>query len=334
MASVVGLAGCNKNYRVDPVMSTSQCSGIPWTETSATAGLGTTDVEKINPYTYNGSTKEGVSGKSFYATASDPDEPDLEKRKEARNQLQSAIMRISDESTAIHLTAIKAAENNTNLFLGLPALGMSAAATVSPLGAANSLSAASTALQGSRSFINEQVFRNTLFESIILLIEGDRKAKKEAIRAKWNDSIAEYNVEAALQDAAEYHQAGSFYHGLSLLADAANDRANLLRGSRNTLERPGAISTLEAKVVSAQRTLDQLNVEKATLLADKKKIEDAINKAPDEASKKTEEAKLKENATKIEVNKERIAAAEKELTKAKEQFKQAADKLIASDTKS
>jgi hypothetical protein len=335
IACVVGLAGCNKHYRVDPVMSTSQSSGIPWTETSATAGFGTTEVEKINPYTYNGSTKEGVSGKSFYATASDTAEPDLEKRKEARNQLQSAIMRISDESTAIHLTAIKAAENNSNLFLGLPALGMSAAAAVSPLGAANSLSAGSTALQGSRSFVNEQVFRNALFDSIILLIQEDRHAKKEAIRENWSKSIAEYNVEAALQDAAEYHQAGSFYHGLALLADAANDKANKLRGSRSTLESPGVLSTFasktdiaraESRAEAAADALKRLEALKASLEAQIPAIDAAINAAEDPAKKAELEGLKEKTLAQIATLETQITAANEGLAQAKEQLKQAQDK--------
>jgi hypothetical protein len=242
IASAVAVVGCNQKYRVDSVLSTDEGDGIPWKERSDAGFM--TDVEKINPYTYNGKEVGSYSDSLYYIASNDPDES---KRKNARNQLQSAIMRISDDTTAVHLTSIKATENNINLLLGIPAIGMSAAAAVSPLGAANSLSAASTGLQGSRSFVNEQVFRNTLFDSIILLIEEDRKTLRDAIRSKWDHPIAKYNIEAAIQDATDYHQRGSFYHGLALLADAAKDKVNMLRGSRTQLESPGVLQSFLAK---------------------------------------------------------------------------------------
>jgi hypothetical protein len=327
LTAAVAIGGCNQKYRVDSVLSTDEKDGIPWKERSDTGFM--TDVEKINPYTYNGKEVGSYADSLYFIASNDTDET---KRKQARNQLQSAIMRISDETTAVHLTSIKASENNINLLLGIPAIGMSAAAAVSPLGAANSLSAASTGLQGSRSFVIEQVFRNTLFDSIILLIEEDRRTVRDVIRGKYDKSITEYNVESAIQDATDYHQRGSFYHGLALLADAANDKANMLRGSRDRLEKPGVLQSFLSKtdierantvLENESRLLQALRTRLNGLENEKK----GINKDEGtEDERKKKQARLEAIEKEIEATTKSIADGQKSLDRAKKDLEDAVKK--------
>lgn len=202
-------------------------------------------IEIMNPYTYNpsraGVTDTNQRGTPLYEIASSYSGNDgASRRYEARNQLQNAILRLSDQAMSNHLARLKASESFWNNSLGFATLALAAGSAATTGGVATGLAAGATVTSGTRSLINEQEFRNALVESIILLIEKDRQKKLEDIRQSQSLPILKYDVEQAIADAIDYHQRGSFYHGLALLAEAARKSGNELEQSTASMLRAKA----------------------------------------------------------------------------------------------
>lgn len=218
--------GCSSLYKPDPILITAYKDTFPW-EGTRFLSLGEKGVY-LNPYTYNpGDTATGTV--SLWKIATDNNKA-AKDRVAARNLLQNAVLRISDQVTAHHLAKLKGYENNTNLILGSAALGLTGGAAVAGEAAAKALAVAATGVVGARELFNDQVFRNALIETIIAAIEADRsKYLEDVIHAGQKKPIEEYDVEAALKDANEYHFRGSFYHGLGLVRDAAEKENNRKR---------------------------------------------------------------------------------------------------------
>lgn len=240
--SIVTLApmvGCANAYRVDPVLNTDKNWTIPWQEWSLSEHH--VKVEVLNPYTYGGCPDSDHNivdaATSYYKLASDPvglgSVAGKEQARHARNQLQSAIIRLSQDTTSLHLAGLKSTEANVNLVLGMTAIGLSAGAAAAP-GAAQGLSAGAAFAGGSRALINEQVYRNALIETTIRLIDVSRAEKLLEIQRKQTLSVSDYNVEAAITDAVEYHERGSFFHGLSLLRAEAEKSAQQRQDKTDT----------------------------------------------------------------------------------------------------
>lgn len=202
---------------------------VPWVATDERLGTKELQFEVLNPYTY-GPGRKG-DDKSYYQIASGTSDEKGLSAKQARNQLQSAIIRVSDKAVAGHLAQLKVAESVSNNTLGFATLGLAAAATATTGGTATGLAAGATVASGTRSLVNEQEFRNALVESIIVLIEKDREQALERILHLQSFPIENYNVEQAITDATNYHYRGSFYHGLALLAEAARKSGNDLEQS-------------------------------------------------------------------------------------------------------
>ncbi|MCC6968986.1 MAG: hypothetical protein IT434_02085 [Phycisphaerales bacterium] len=190
----------------------------------------------MNPYTYNPSGEE----RSLYQVASSYSTNASSERYQARNQLQNAILRLSDQAMSNHLARLKASESFWNNSLGFATLALAAGSAATTGGVATGLAAGATVTSGTRSLINEQEFRNALVESIILLIEKDRLKKLEEVRQAQSLPIEKYDVEQAIADAIDYHQRGSFYHGLALLAEAARKSGNELEQSTASILRAKA----------------------------------------------------------------------------------------------
>ena len=216
------LTGCASNYHTPPIFNTRQARVETWVKDKwyncTDADGPRTRREFINPYSYNPTAPlDGKSSKllkdrkdSFYAKATAPG-TDAE-RKQARNQLQNAILRLSDNATARHLAGLKASENGANLILGGAAIGLSSGATVAATETAKLLSAAAASAGGLRGLANEQLYRNALGETIVRAIETDRSQfLTTIIIPNQQRPVEEYDMEAAIRDANEYHQRGSFY---------------------------------------------------------------------------------------------------------------------------
>ncbi len=218
--------GCGTVHRVEPILRTDRNSALPWRGSQSGLGALGQSVSFINPYTYNpdevdfDNDQRLIRGKpSLHRIASDA--ADMDKARLARNRLQSAILAVSDETTAVHLSAIKSTDNVMNLIFGGATSALAGGATVASTEAAKGLAAAATGTNAFRSLFNEQVYRNALSESLIQAILADReKFHIEVIQVRQKEGIDTYPVEAAIRDASVYHERGSFYHGLSLIRKA------------------------------------------------------------------------------------------------------------------
>jgi hypothetical protein len=243
---IAAMSGCSASrYTVPRILRSDSPvgkeSGRPWYEQVNDDGAPRSyQIEVMNPFTYGDWTDKDVKNAqpSFYSVAAGwVSGAGSGERELARNQLQNAVIRLSDQAVSMHLSALKASESGWNNSLGFSTLALAAAATATTGGAATGLAAGATVTSGTRSLINEQEFRNALVESIIVLIEKDRAQALERIRQNQRQQIQAYDVEQAIADASDYHQRGSFYHGLALLAEAARKSGNELEQSTASLVR-------------------------------------------------------------------------------------------------
>jgi hypothetical protein len=226
LLSLLLCSGCSTWYKVEPIVSTKKSYVESWSEGSIFTGRR----QVLNPYTFAPAAARGKDGRSIsnrseslYALASGSD---AAKARNARNQLQEALIRLSKDTASKHLAELKHTDNVANLALGGATLAASGGATVASEAGAKALAAAATGLTGYRELFNDQVYRNALVESLIQSIETDRQEFLETeIRRKQALSIADYNVEAALADAYEFHSRGSFYHGLALIREATEEKS-------------------------------------------------------------------------------------------------------------
>lgn len=264
IATAALLGGCASNYKTRAVTDTSRQESEPWVWKKCFGYLGAdgpqTRGEYLNPYTYNPSPASATRSKkkadlranSLYTLAASGTDP--EARRQARNQLQNAILVLSDNATARHLAGLKATENFSNLVLGGAAIGLSSGATVAAVSAAKALSAASAGAGGFRGLVNEQLYRDALGETIVRSIETDRaQFLANIIVPNQKRPVAEYDVAAALREANEYHHRGSFYHGLALVRESAEkanaeakDDANKARKADSAV-----LETLRADIMKA-----------------------------------------------------------------------------------
>lgn len=246
--------GCASHYQVPSIVRTDLKRASVWTEldyrNAYKSGEANRKREFINPYTYNPSAAVDAGGKinqlteSFYAKASNST-TDPSSAKAMRNQLQNAIIRVSIGAVSRHLASIKSSEDETHLLLGGATLGLTGGASVAAPTASKAMAAAATGTGGFRELFTEQVFRKTLGTTIIKAIEADRaKYYSEIIIPNQKKPIADYDVEAAIKDAMEFHSRGSFYHGLALVASdaekATSERKDKAEEAEKNNANPGA----------------------------------------------------------------------------------------------
>lgn len=162
----------------------------------------------------------------------------------ARNSLQSRMMAVSDADVAGHLSRITGTQIVFNTVTGALALGTSAAATLSGGGAGTALAATTTGLLGFKSLFNDEVYRNTLVETLVDCINADRGLLRKKMLFNQRKLITDYSVQQAVNDAIEYHDHGSFYYGLTLIRQSAEES--------NANKRKEAASTQPSTQPSAQ----------------------------------------------------------------------------------
>ena len=134
-------------------------------------------------------------------------------------------------------------QQGSGLAVRTATLGLTGGASVAAPLTAKALSASATGTGGARSLFNEQTFRNALVESLAQAVETDRDEFLETvIRPRQLLGIDKYDIEAAIFDARNYHERGSFYHGLALIREAVEKestkrKTNIMSASTNLLER-------------------------------------------------------------------------------------------------
>lgn len=256
------LSGCASAYRpadifteeptttLDPDTCAGLCGKNPFTWIQRL--MFENPVYQINPYLYNPTCKDLNScvNNSYYSQAANSGDSKCEiikegekiksvklgKQEQARNELIGVSLRLADSAVSNHLASTKATENNMNLLLGAATAGLTGGATVagSEL-AAKALSAAATGTNATRSMFNESVYRNALGETLVGAIESDRETRRATITDRLIECVSTYPVEIALSDIQKYLDAGSFYHGLALIREAA-EQANSVRRGKIVLE--------------------------------------------------------------------------------------------------
>lgn len=176
---------------------------------------------------------------------------ELGNREIARNELIGTAIRLADAAISTHLGSIKSTETNMNLFFGAATAGLTGGASVAGTEAgAKVLSAAATGTNAGRSIFNETTYRNALGETLTGSIETDRDVKRsELIDRLTSECVSSYPVGIALADVQKYLAGGSFYHGLALIREAAEQANSKRRGKDILLEDPITKQIYENKLL-------------------------------------------------------------------------------------
>lgn len=229
----LALSGCNANhrrsaadprgwYQIETIFVSSPDLQSPQRGIVYVRNVPTLDPQWYSPVCVDKDGK-GTYGEPFYLTAI-KSSASKEVPIAARNNLQSAMFGASERAFDDHMASSFAIQDASNLTMGWTALGLSAAASVSG-GSAQLLSAISAAIQGGRAQFNEEVYAKQLSQAISNIIKEDRNLFKQRLMLNFNKDVAEYPVEAAIADAKAFHRRGSFYHGLELIVQAAQEKA-------------------------------------------------------------------------------------------------------------
>lgn len=239
--ALVGASGCSRGigrsnldpggwYAVETIYVTSPDSN-PQRGVTLHNGLPTLDPRWYSP-PLDESTKP--YGPPYYVTAVGTSDPEL--RKAARNNLQAAMMGISEDAFDDHIAAAFATQDTSNILLGLTALGFT---TAGAAGASSQLmSALAAGVLGAKATFNEEVYAEHLAQTISNAIRQDRAKLREQLALKRSLCVTEYPVEAAIADAKEFHRRGSFYHGLELLLEGAQQQARANKEDAETMASP------------------------------------------------------------------------------------------------
>lgn len=222
LLSLIGLlagAGC-AYYKVPEIISYQKNRSDIWRNKGA-------GVERINPYAF----KPEGSSNTLYSQAIKLD--DAENARIARNRLQTTIMTLSDKAVATHLSRVTGVEIDSNILMGGAALAAAGEAALGPPATAKTFAQVAAGLIGFRGIFNDQVYKNTLVQSLVGSIISDRNKCRAQIQASQSLSITNYPADQAIADASDFHSRGSFYYGLTLIRDAA-EAANITRNQAAT----------------------------------------------------------------------------------------------------
>ncbi|MEQ8665127.1 MAG: hypothetical protein RIC16_05325 [Rhodospirillales bacterium] len=153
------------------------------------------------------------SGPAYVAAATDVG---------ARNFLQGAIIRRSDETCDRHKASIHTNAAVFNVSTGFLTSALAGAgAVVTGTTAVNILSGSAALTNSTRSLVNEEVYQEMLAAAIIAEIDENRRVAHEALVARRAGDTATYTVEDAVRDAIAYHQLCSFYQGVASMVKKA-----------------------------------------------------------------------------------------------------------------
>jgi len=218
MAFALGLclpcvAGCSmigKAYRPDPM----PLPKYAWHDD------GSVDV----PMLLSESAKSSVGCVPLPATGTDASSC----ARQTRNRALNKLMSLSDDMCNVHQANVlsNASAWNvgtgsvTNLLAGIAALGSNSASQAN-------YAAGAVFSNSTRSLVNSEVYMQSLATTVIRAIETLRKERRDAIeqRMKSDDEVA-YSFENGYRDVQEYHQACSFYLGISEVSKAVDARAD------------------------------------------------------------------------------------------------------------
>jgi len=143
----------------------------------------------------------------------------------ARNLLQDRLIAKSNGSISKHLSNITSVEDGVNVALGGGALIFDGLGAVLTGGSTSQImSVVSGGLTSTKSLIAEEVYQEVFAPLIIEAIMLARRERLVEIKARQNEGVSDYNVEAAIADVVEYHEMGGFYYGITLVQKQAAER--------------------------------------------------------------------------------------------------------------
>lgn len=206
--------------RVPPLFSTKECEKYIPVDNSKFFDF-------YNPFVKNECEAQIYSIKE--AELNKNDSKCYDENTQSLSECSAYLIRTSDNICNIHLSGIFGNRAVTNVSLGILATGAGiAGGLVSGLAAANALSGTSGFLTGTRSLMNEEIYRNYVAEAIIKEILANRKASKDKINNELASSDGQsgkiIGIEQIKQRVSEYHAECSFYSGLSSLIGKAGEQ--------------------------------------------------------------------------------------------------------------
>lgn len=140
---------------------------------------------------------------------------------EARNLLQSLLIKRSERICETHKGAIVSYSAGANLSLTLISAALGTAGALATGGTTQVLSGLSALAGTSRAGIQEDVFHKLLAPAVVKQINQDRTEYLDKMMAKRGKSVSEYNIGDATADVLRYHDRCSFYSGLASLSEKA-----------------------------------------------------------------------------------------------------------------
>jgi hypothetical protein len=197
--------------------------------------------------------------------APDPTERDSEPRldpraqmspEEARNLLQSLLIKRSERICETHKGAIVSYSAGANLSLTLISAALGTAGALATGGTTQVLSGLSALAGTTRAGIQEDVFHKILAPAVVKQINQDRAEHLDKITPNRTKKITEYNVADAVADVIRYHDRCSFYSGLASLTEKAGkvpSRAEVMNAEMAELQGQLAKSIARVKELNEQR---------------------------------------------------------------------------------
>lgn len=159
-----------------------------------------------------------------------------------RNRLQSRLIGASEANCKTFAQTVYGVQASTNfVFGGLTTTLSGAGAITTNQQTARLLSGLAGISSGLRSEANEDFFRKQWIEAVIKAIDSSRDRMKLDMESRWNQSINEYPVEAAIADAIEFNGECSVVAGMKQVNSAvaiADDPAGA-KAMRNAFRQAG-----------------------------------------------------------------------------------------------
>ena len=146
------------------------------------------------------------------------DEPDTNKQKNMRNELQNQIIRLSDNACDVYLRGIVKFDATRKLFFNSVSIIAGGVAPLFGDGTTESLAVASGLATAANAEITATVFQQQAVNLVENAITNSRKSRADEIIELQKKNIADYGVEAALRDVGKYHQLCALRRGLEFLA--------------------------------------------------------------------------------------------------------------------
>ena len=143
-----------------------------------------------------------------------------------RNNIVTVYMAGIDSRYYNFITALSSQNKGSNLGIGTIALGLSSGASIAGERAANLLSAGSSFATGAQAQINQKLYYEKTLPAIIAGMNTNRDKVKQNILKNIRKTAAEYPIEAAFAQLADFQNAASIDSGIEQITAAASAEAS------------------------------------------------------------------------------------------------------------